>query len=300
MRLPLTTLVLVLAAPAVAEQRDLSVYQNIIDRHPFGRVPPGFDATSNPNAPSVIRKDAVVEPEEQVVEPEVPLDERQEALLKIVRATGIWFNPITSSQTLAFSETVDPKQPAKTHLIELNGTEGGWTVTEIDPMKKTAKLKRDDIEIEVAVGETDAKGPATDGKRPVTTPEATRGSRSSLLRQGAPAQPDRDESTQTSPAAAPSGNSLLSRRRQREQAEEENRRNMEMRMKREQEAAIERQRQDFERKRAEDQKERDAERKARDAERQADREEYRQRLQSIADQVQMRMENEQNGEDSQE
>lgn len=121
--------------------------------------------------------------QQEAAEPEIPLSQQQEALQRTVVATAIVFDRVTGTPWLGFSDTSNSKSP-QAHYVQLGMSEDGWTVVDIDMAKKTARLSKDDVEIDVVVGARPEKpAPAAGARRPGGSVPAS--GRSPLLSAGA-------------------------------------------------------------------------------------------------------------------
>ncbi len=163
---------------AGAEVRPFDLYQPIIDRAPFGQPPPDFDPTLSPSA----RQPSSASAEDAAA----PVDVQQEELKKSISATAL---VIDASRTVwvGFTDASDPKSP-RNHYTPVGTSEDGWLVKSADPEKRTVVFVKNDIEVELVVGETGAKpvsnekGAVASGRHvgiPVSSP------RSSLLNHNA-------------------------------------------------------------------------------------------------------------------
>lgn len=274
----------VLVLPAVAEEASVVLpekYQAVVERYPFGQPPEGFDPLSA--TPQRYEETG----EAGAAEPEIPLTQQQEALQRSVVATALVFDRTTGNPWLGFSDLSNPKAP-QSHYVQLGMSEDGWTVVDVDMNRKTAKLSKDDVEIEVVVGarkepEKPAPGGGAGGRRlgGGTTMAGGTSGRSPLL--GQPQQQRADQ-----PATL---QSMRQRRLERESAQ---RQLLEAERKANQEAVEETRRllAENERKakeREEDDSRRAQERAEREAERAAEREEYNQRVKNLAAQLEAQM-----------
>ncbi len=258
----LTFLMIVAAGVAMADDATDALpakYRRVVDRFPFGEPPPGFD----PMATMTNERGGAAAA--AAAEPEIPLTEQQEALQKTVVATAIVFDRLSGKPWLGFTDTSNPKAP-KPHYVQMGAVEDGWRVVDVDMAKKTAKLAKGEVEIEVEVGAQPAKQQADTrrgglgGRRPAGAAPAAR---SPLLVGGA--------------QQGKGGTSMASLRRQRQEREAAQRRQFEEERKARLAADEEAQR-----RREEDEKRRAQERAEREAERQAEREEYNQRVKNLA------------------
>lgn len=139
-------------ASAVAEKQPIERYQTIIDRMPFGQPPPGFDPSRNPD--EVSRSDLDNAGQE--------LTQEQEAIQKAVQFSVINVEA-DGTVRVGFSDCSDAKSPR--HFYMAVGEErGGWLVREADPKAKTMTVVKDDVEVELHLGDS-SKGAEGKGGR---------------------------------------------------------------------------------------------------------------------------------------
>lgn len=155
-----------LAAGTVSFER----YQPLVDRHPFGRPPEGFDPDKMSS--EVSKSAASAKPE--------ALTGEQAEIAKNVTFSVINKEP-DGTVRVGFSDNADPKQPHH-YYMGVGETRDGWTVKEADPAEKTMTLvSRDGVEVSLELGGSSAGKGASAGKPAGRTPAHDR---SSLLGPG--------------------------------------------------------------------------------------------------------------------
>lgn len=155
-----------LAAGTVSFER----YQPLVDRHPFGRPPEGFDPDKMSS--EVSKSAASAKPE--------ALTGEQAEIAKNVTFSVINKEP-DGTVRVGFSDNADPKQPHH-YYMGVGETRDGWTVKEADPAEKTMTLvSRDGVEVSLELGGSSAGKGAAAGKPAGRTPAHDR---SSLLGPG--------------------------------------------------------------------------------------------------------------------
>ena len=155
-----------LAAGTVSFER----YQPLVDRHPFGRPPEGFDPDKMSS--EVSKSAASAKPE--------ALTGEQAEIAKNVTFSVINKEP-DGTVRVGFSDNADPKQPHH-YYMGVGETRDGWTVKEADPAEKTMTLvSRDGVEVSLELGGSSAGKGAAAGKPAGRAPAHDR---SSLLGAG--------------------------------------------------------------------------------------------------------------------
>jgi len=126
-----------LAAETIAFER----YQTIIDRQPFGQPPPGFNPSQ---MASEVQKGVAAAAE-------VELTVEQQELQKVVGFSVLNRNGEDYWVGISVPSAGDPKQPSH-YYMKVGDTRDGWFVKSADPLKKTAVVVKDEVEIELTLG----------------------------------------------------------------------------------------------------------------------------------------------------
>ena len=114
-------------------------YQEVVNRHPFGEPPQGFDP-----------KKAFLDGASNAKE-EKEIAAIQEQIVKNVSFSVI--NQETDGTVMVgFSDNTDPKQPQH-YYIKVGEAKNGWFVKEADVAAKTMTLVKDEIEVELSLGD---------------------------------------------------------------------------------------------------------------------------------------------------
>lgn len=246
----------VCASGVLAAGRPFSLYQSIIDRQPFGE---------GPDDPSVPPENAPRSGRDGDGSSGAEIAKEQQELERAVSLSALNIAP--DGRIMAgFSDMSNPQTP-RHYYIAKGQTKDGWFLKDADPLKKTAVLVKDGIEIERTLGSGSAGG----GASAAGAAAVRRGPNSRF----AAARNDDDAGDQPSAMM-----SHRARKRERDEAE-----------RRERQARIEAERQR--------QEEDEARREAEKAEREAEREATRQNLQNMAEELRrMREENRRRREES--
>ncbi len=139
MKKVITLCVVALALSLWAEKQPLSRYQTIIDRHPFGRPPVGF----NPQKmASEVAKSAT--PEETAVA------EQQAQLQKAVGFSVLNHEP-NGEIMVGFVDRTDAKTP-RHYYLAVGDEQDGWYVKDCDVKSETLTLVKDEIEVTLTLG----------------------------------------------------------------------------------------------------------------------------------------------------
>ena len=153
---------------AWAEKQPFERYQSILDRHPFGVPPPGFDPDLPPDA--VQNKREAEKSAKEVTQEQAKLQ------------SSIHFSVITmlpeGETAVGFTDNSDPKAP-RHYFMKVGEERDGWVVKEADAAKAWMKIAKDELEVELEIGGNSAGGKGG-GLRPPPTP--TVGNRFSLVR----------------------------------------------------------------------------------------------------------------------
>lgn len=279
------SLLVVLSLSARAEEATVELparYREIVDRFPFGEPPAGFDPMAKNQTLSSEAGGAGVE-----ATPEIPLSQQQEALLRSVTASVIVIDPVTREPWVGFTDATDPTPGhARNYYLPVGQTQNGWTVREVDLAKKSVKIARGEVEVDLAIGAPPERRPSSviRGQAGGRAPVQTNLGRSPLLT---------TVSTGGSPVggmsrgSADSG-SLQSLRRQRREQENERLKQIEDARQASLSAAeeVKRQQEELQKQREQERAQREAER---EADRQAEREEYLQRMRNLQEELEKKM-----------
>ena len=154
------------AAPkADAAVGDFAPFQTILDRMPFGPLPPNF----NPDAPpGTAAADAAAAGEES----QVSEDEQQ-----IVSSVRVSILNVTPAGAVAVGFTDSSAQPPVNYYLKVGEKRDVWEVKDADPSEQTVVLVKNGVEATLKVGEGTANGRAAPGAGP------------RLRRAGSPAPP---------------------------------------------------------------------------------------------------------------
>lgn len=132
------------ADPAV----DFSRYQTILDRLPFGALPPNFD----PSAPAAAGGGSA--------------KDRAEAENQLAAAVRLCMLNVTPAGLIAVGFTDSSVNPPVNYYLMVGQSQNGWTVADADPATQSATLEKDGISLVLALGAT----PAAGGKAGATSP----------------------------------------------------------------------------------------------------------------------------------
>ena len=145
------------AAPSKADAAadGFAPYQTILDRMPFGPLPPNF----NPDAPPGT---AVAGAGAAGGEEEVQLTEDEQQIVSSVRVSIL---NVTPSGAVAVGFTDSAAQPPMNYYMKVGEKRDVWEVKEADPAEQTVILVKNGVEATLKVGEGvaggDKKGRAT-------------------------------------------------------------------------------------------------------------------------------------------
>lgn len=156
---------------AAAEKLPFERYQSIIDRHPFGVPPPGFDPDRLPE--DVQSSRAAEKSAKEVTQEQAKLQ------------SSIQFSVITvtpeGDTAVGFTDNSDPKAP-RHYYLKVGEERDGWVVKEADATKAWMKIAKDELEVELEIGGNSAGGAKGGTLRP--PPASLLGNRSFPLRGG--------------------------------------------------------------------------------------------------------------------
>ena len=136
------------AAPKAGASADgFAPYQTILDRMPFGPLPPNF----NPDAPpGTATAGAGASGEE-----EVQLTEDEQQIVSSVRVSIL---NVTPSGAVAVGFTDSAAQPPANYYMKVGEKRDVWEVKEADPAEQTVVLVKNGVEATLKVGEGVAAG----------------------------------------------------------------------------------------------------------------------------------------------
>lgn len=130
------------ATSAIAAMAGFSRYQTILDRMPFGALPPNFD----PNAP--------------VAASGSNARDRAEMENKLAAAVRLCMLNVTPAGLIAAGFTDSSVNPSVNYYLMVGQSQNGWTVVDADPASQSATLEKDGVTLVLALG----AAPAAAGK----------------------------------------------------------------------------------------------------------------------------------------
>lgn len=122
-----------------AERYGFERYQAIVDRQMFGPVPEGFDPT---RPPSEVQKSSG--------RTEKELTKEQEQVKKSVRFSMINLNP-KGETMVGFTDNSDPKE-ARHYYLKVGESRDGWTVRAADAVAATVSISKDGVDLDLELG----------------------------------------------------------------------------------------------------------------------------------------------------
>ena len=125
-------------------------YQTILDRMPFGPVPPGFDPEAPPRGVAGAQGAAG-----EAGTLEAQQAEEETRLAAAVRVSVL---NVTPSGAVAVGFTDSSAQPPVHYYLKVGETREAWHVKAADPAEQTVVLVKDGIEAELKVGEGTSGG----------------------------------------------------------------------------------------------------------------------------------------------
>ena len=141
------------ALSARAERYEFDRYQPIVDRQMFGPVPEGFDPTK---PPSEVQKSAGGKSEKE-------LTKEQEQVKKSVRFSMINLNP-KGETMVGFTDSSNPKE-VRHYYLKVGETRDGWTVKAADAVAATVSISKDGVDLDLELGSGSSGGaPVAAGK----------------------------------------------------------------------------------------------------------------------------------------
>ncbi len=146
------------AAPEKNVEEGFARYQSIIDRQPFGPPPPGFDPTQPPGKGGVGGGE---DGDGGKTEAEISAEEQ-----KLMSSVRVSILNVTPSGSVMAGFTDSTTQPPVNYYLKVGDTStdaAKWTVKDADPAAGTVTLSKDGIDVTLSVGGETKKG-ATAGK----------------------------------------------------------------------------------------------------------------------------------------
>lgn len=140
------------AFAASAERYEFDRYQPIVDRQMFGPLPEGFDPSK---PPSEVQKSAGGKSEKE-------LTKEQEQVKKSVRFSMINLNP-KGETMVGFTDSSNPKE-VRHYYLKVGETRDGWTVKAADAVAATVSISKDGVDLDLELGAGSAGAPAVAGK----------------------------------------------------------------------------------------------------------------------------------------
>ncbi|MBO4286889.1 MAG: hypothetical protein J5985_01845 [Kiritimatiellae bacterium] len=124
-------------------------YQSILDRMPFGPLPPNFSENGDPEPAPAMTEEELKTAEEVRVE--------QQQLAKGVKVSCVNINP-DGEVMVGFTDTNE--KPPINFYMAVGDERKGWSIVDADYDKEWAQLKKDDIVITMKLGEGLIDAPA--------------------------------------------------------------------------------------------------------------------------------------------
>jgi len=125
-------------------------YKSILDRMPFGPLPPNFDPDAPPGTPA---NAAIATKSAEELEEELSEDEQQ-----IVASVRVSILNVTPSGVAAVGFTDSSAQPPMHYYMKVGEKRDIWEVKEADPAEQTVVLLKNGVEATLKVGEGVAAG----------------------------------------------------------------------------------------------------------------------------------------------
>lgn len=148
------------AAPKADAAEGFAPYQTILDRLPFGPLPPNF----NPDAPPGTSANAASAADGPGAEEEGPSEDEQQ----IIASVRVSILNVTPSGVAAVGFTDSSVQPPAHYYMKVGEKRDIWEVKEADPAEQTVMLVKNGVEATLKVGEGVAAG--GDNKKKGTAP----------------------------------------------------------------------------------------------------------------------------------
>ena len=143
---------LTVAFAASAERYEFDRYQAIVDRQMFGPLPEGFDPSK---PPSEVQKSAGGRSERE-------LTKEQEQVKKSVRFSMINLNP-KGETMVGFTDNSNPKE-VRHYYLKVGESRDGWTVKAADAVAATVSISKDGVDLDLELGSgSSGNAPAAGG-----------------------------------------------------------------------------------------------------------------------------------------
>ena len=153
-RFIILSLGLTVALAAQAERYEFERYQPIVDRQMFGPLPEGFDPSK---PPSEVQKSSGGKSEKE-------LTKEQEQIQKSVRFSMINLNP-KGETMVGFTDNSNPKEQ-RHYYLKVGETKDGWTVKAADAVAATVSISKDGVDLDLELGAGSAGAAQTAGNKP--------------------------------------------------------------------------------------------------------------------------------------
>lgn len=153
-RFIITFACLTVAFAASAERYEFDRYQAIVDRQMFGPLPEGFDPTK---PPSEVQKSAGGKSEKE-------LTKEQEQVKKSVRFSMINLNP-KGETMVGFTDSSNPKE-VRHYYLKVGESRDGWTVKAADAVAATVSISKDGVDLDLELGSGSSGGAPTVAGKP--------------------------------------------------------------------------------------------------------------------------------------
>lgn len=153
-RFIITFACLTVAFAASAERYEFDRYQAIVDRQMFGPLPEGFDPSK---PPSEVQKSAGGKSEKE-------LTKEQEQVKKSVRFSMINLNP-KGETMVGFTDSSNPKE-VRHYYLKVGESRDGWTVKAADAVAATVSISKDGVDLDLELGSGSTGGAPTVAGKP--------------------------------------------------------------------------------------------------------------------------------------
>ena len=144
MKHALTVLTALSVLSVFGEKFEFNRYQSVIDRQMFGALPKGFDPAK---LPSEVKKSSNRE-----------LSQEEEKLKNSINFSVINVD-LDGVVHVGFSDMTDPKAPVH-YYLKVGEAQDGWKVVEADKETASMTIERDDVSLELTLGDNTKAGQA--------------------------------------------------------------------------------------------------------------------------------------------